>query len=79
MENTAYEKAWLFSWLFYFIIIAFSLLQYALFVLYNGRYHPMAMILEEFFEKGEFRLHHIYQGLCMLNWQYDQQQQGLHQ
>ena len=59
MENRAYDKAWIFSWIFYTIIIQCSLLQYACFVLYNEKYHPMAMIVEEFFKNGEFRLYEV--------------------
>merc|ERR1712066_845913 len=51
MENTAYNKAWIFSWIFYIITIVCSILQYACFHFYNEKYHPMAMILEEFLEK----------------------------
>ena len=52
MENTAYNKARIFSWIFHIITIVSSVLQYAFFHLYNEKFHPMAMILEEFLEKG---------------------------
>ena len=52
MENRAYNKAWIFSWIFHIITIVSSLLQYACFHYYNEKYHPMTMILEEFLEKG---------------------------
>ena len=56
IENTAYNKAWIFSWIFHVVTIVCSVLQYACFHLYNEKYHPMAMILEEFLEKGWYRL-----------------------
>ena len=64
MENRAYDKACIFSWIFYTIIIQCSLLQYACFVLYNEKYHPMAMIVAEFFKNGEFRLYEV---ICSLS------------
>ena len=48
MENIAYNKAWYFSWIFHVISVGCSVLQYVCFHLYNEKYHPMAMILEEY-------------------------------
>ena len=56
MENVAYIKAWIFSWIFHVFIIVCSILQYVCFHFYNEKYHPMAMILEEFLEKGQYTL-----------------------
>ena len=53
-EDVAYSKAWIFSWVFHVTTIVFSILQYACFYLYNEKYHPMVMILEEYLEKGWF-------------------------
>ena len=52
MEIDAYNQAWLFSWLFHVVVIIGSILQYVLFHLYNEKYHPMAMILEEYLNKA---------------------------
>ena len=51
MEVDAYNQAWLFSWLFHVVITQGSLLQYVFFHLYNEKYHPMVMILEEYVNK----------------------------
>ena len=51
MEIDAYNQAWLFSWLFHVVIIIGSMLQYVLFNLYNKKYHPMVVILNEFTNK----------------------------
>ena len=47
MENEAYTKAWIFSWIFYIVTIMCSILQYVCFYFYNEKYHPMAMILKK--------------------------------
>ena len=47
MEDTAYYQSWVFSWVFFVIIIILSALQYLFFHLYNEKYHPMAAILKE--------------------------------
>ena len=55
IEDTALNKAWIFSWLFPILTIVFSVMQYVCFHLYNEKYHPMAMILEESKIKGMFK------------------------
>ena len=52
MENEAYNRAWIFSWVFFFVTIVCSLWQYVCFHLYNQKYHPMAVILDESRQRG---------------------------
>ena len=52
IENIAYSKAWYFSWIFHVISLGCSVLQYVCFNLYNEKYHPMAIILEEYLDEG---------------------------
>ena len=46
MENESYQRAKLFSWVFYPTLIGLAIIQVSSFLLYNGRYHPMAKILD---------------------------------
>ena len=63
MENVAYYQAWIFSWVFYLIILICSALQYVTFCLYTERYHPMARILEEYKREGTlYTVYHVTAG-----------------
>ena len=55
MEDTAYQQAWTFAWIFHFIIIVCSICQYACFHFYNEEYHPMVKILEESKQRGRYK------------------------
>ena len=46
MENEAFQKAQLFSWVFFPIWIMLALIQTICFLITNGRLHPLAKILE---------------------------------
>ena len=47
MEKEAFQKAQLFSWVFFPIWIIMAIVQAVCFVLSNGRFHPLAKILED--------------------------------
>lgn len=57
IENAAYDQAWIFSWIFFVIVIVCSVMQYLFFHLYNEKFHPMAPILEEYLKKGIVNFH----------------------
>ena len=46
MENEAFKKAQLFSWIFFPIWILLAIIQAVCFLLSNGKLHPLAKILE---------------------------------
>ena len=46
MENEAFQKAQLFSWIFFPIWILLAIMQAVCFLLSNGKLHPLAKILE---------------------------------
>ena len=56
METESYERAKLFSWLFYPILIVLALLQAVSFILYNGPMHPLAKILDGTVDNVEGKL-----------------------
>ena len=58
MEKEAFQKAQLFSWVFFPIWIIMAIIQAICFVLSNGRFHPLAKILEDFdgSDEGEYFL-----------------------
>ena len=45
LEIESYERARMFSWIFFPIFIALAIMQYTSFYLYSGKFHPMAKIL----------------------------------
>ena len=47
MEKEAFQKAQLFSWIFFPIWIILAMVQAVCFVLSNGWFHPLAKILED--------------------------------
>ena len=47
MEKEAFQKAQLFSWIFFPIWIIMAIIQAVCFVLSNGQFHPLAKILED--------------------------------
>ena len=47
MEKEAFQKAQLFSWIFFPIWIIMAIVQAICFALSNGRFHPLAKILED--------------------------------
>ena len=47
MEKEAFQKAQLFAWIFFPIWIIMAIIQAVCFVLSNGRFHPLAKILED--------------------------------
>ena len=47
MEIEAFQKAQLFSWIFFTIWIILAIVQAVCFILSNGRFHPLAKILED--------------------------------
>ena len=46
MEIEAFERARLFSWIFFPLWIVLTIIQIVCFMLYNGRFHPLAKILD---------------------------------
>ena len=61
MENESYQRAKLFSWVFYPILIGLAIIQVSSFLLYNGRYHPMAKILDGANKnEGAHYYYHVY-------------------
>ena len=46
IENEAFQKAQLFSWVFFPTWIILAIVQAVCFVLSNGRFHPLTKILE---------------------------------
>ena len=46
MEKKSFDRAQLFSWLFFPIWIVMSILQSVCFILANGKFHPLAVILK---------------------------------
>ena len=46
MEERSLEKSHLFSWVFYPIWIVLTIIQVSCFILVNGKFHPLAKILE---------------------------------
>ena len=48
MEKEAFQKAQFFSWIFFPFWIIMAIIQAVCFVLSNGRFHPLAKILEDF-------------------------------
>ena len=46
MEKESFEKAQLMAWIFYPIFILLSILQAISFILSNGKFHPLAIILD---------------------------------
>ena len=46
MEIEAFEQARLFSWIFFPLWIVLTIIQIVCFMLYNGRFHPLAKILD---------------------------------
>ena len=59
MEKEAFQKAKLFAWIFFPIWIIMAIIQAVCFVLSNGRFHPLAKILEDCddSDKGKYPLH----------------------
>ena len=55
MEKEAFQKAQLFSWVFFPIWIIMAIVQAVCFVLSNGRFHPLAKILGDC-DEGNYRL-----------------------
>ena len=47
MEKEAFQKAQIFSWVFFLLWIILAIIQAVCFVLSNGRFHPLAKILED--------------------------------
>ena len=47
MEEESLERAFLFSWIFFPSWIILTVVQGLCFVLYNGRFHPLAKILDD--------------------------------
>ena len=47
MEKEAFQKAQLFSWIFFPTWIIMAIIQAVFFVLGNGRFHPLAKMLED--------------------------------
>ena len=47
MEEESLETAYYFSWIFFPIWIILTIVQIVCFVLYNGRLHPLARIIDE--------------------------------
>ena len=46
MEIESFERARLFSWIFYPLWVVLTIVQVGCFILYNGRFHPLAKILD---------------------------------
>ena len=46
MEERSLERSHLFSWVFYPIWIALTITQASCFILANGKFHPLAKILD---------------------------------
>ena len=46
MEMESYEKSKLMAWIFYPTWIILTVIQAICFILYNGKYHPLSMILD---------------------------------
>ena len=46
MEIESFERARLFSWIFFPLWIILTIVQVGCFILYNGRFHPLAKILD---------------------------------
>ena len=46
MENEAFQKAQLFSWIFFPTWILLAIMQAVCFLLSNGKLHPLVKILE---------------------------------
>ena len=46
MEKESFDRAQLFSWIFFPTWIVMSVLQSVSFILANGKFHPLAMILK---------------------------------
>ena len=47
MEKEAFQQAQIFSWIFFPLWIIMAIVQAVCFVLSNGRFHPLAKILED--------------------------------
>ena len=47
IEKEAFHRAQLFSWIFFPLWIIMAIVQAVCFVLSNGRFHPLAKILED--------------------------------
>ena len=47
MEKEAFQKSQLFAWIFFPIWIIMAIVQAVCFVLSNGRFHPLAKIVED--------------------------------
>ena len=56
MEKEAFQKAQLFSWIFFPIWIIMAIVQAICFELSNGQFHPLAKILEDC-DEGNYPLH----------------------
>ncbi len=46
IENESFQKSQIFSWIFFIIWIILAIVQAICFSLSNGRFHPLAKILE---------------------------------
>jgi hypothetical protein len=46
IENESFQTSQIFSWIFFIIWIILAMVQAVCFVLSNGRFHPLAKILE---------------------------------
>ena len=52
MEVEAFEQARLFSWIFFPLWIVLTIIQVVCFILYNGRFQPLAKILDGWWNKS---------------------------
>ena len=60
IEKESYQRAQIFSWIFYPIWILLAFVQAICFVLSNGKLHPLAKIIEDFEDdnEGKFAVNH---------------------
>ena len=60
IEIDAYQQSWLFSFVFFPTFIGLAMIQYLAFFLYNGRFHPIARILDGTDEDSQGSCREIY-------------------
>ena len=66
IEKKSFQRAQLFSWIFFPLWILFAMVQAACVILSNGKFHPLAKILEECDESNEGNLIHEPLHACLI-------------
>ena len=60
MEKESFDRAQLFSWIFFPTWIVMSVLQSVSFILANGKFHPLAVILKASNEADQGRVFSLF-------------------